>query len=129
MLATLSAKLDAITARLDRHDQEHAALGKQHESGAKRASNAENQIWAGVEALRNGHDEITQRLASIESVLTMAGSPVRSAERLTVVEGAISGMHLMMMAVGAAIALIVGSISGLIGSIIQAIGGPPRPPQ
>ena len=120
MLVKLTAKVDALADRM-------AESARLREEGATRAREAEQQIWYGIEALRTQHDHFAVKLASIETKLEMAGSPVRNAERLTAMESADSAVRWILSGLAAAIVLVVASLSGLIGSVIQALGGNPSP--
>ena len=123
-LAGLSQRLDrhdgehaqltvALAQRLDRHDAIHAQLSEARETGAERARAAERQIM--------------DRIVKIQTMLDLSGSPVDEGQRITRIESAIRGLNLMVTAIGASIALVVASVTGLIGAVVQSLGGN-RPP-
>ena len=123
-LAGLSQRLDrhdgehaqltvGLAQRLDRHDAIHAQLSEARETGAERARAAERQIM--------------DRIVKIQTMLDMSGSPVDEGQRITRIESAIRGLNLMVTAIGASIALVVASVTGLIGAVVQSLGGN-RPP-
>ena len=138
------------------HATEHKELTASREAGAHAARAAETEIKAalgivrtdlavmadgqsdfrdgqesmrkGLNSLRVDHGEMRQQLAVIKMQLEMAGSPVRTGERLTAQESAINAMRWIIGGLAAALLAIYASTSSWWSSIIQVIGGTKPPP-
>ena len=104
VIAGLAAEVRGLNAQLKRHEKS-------------------------VDGIWKAHDEIIARLTNIEARLYTMGNPVDSAVRIATLESKQRNAATFMNAVIAALGVAFASIAALIAGIIQALGGPPRPPQ
>lgn len=126
LLAALATGVENIIKRLDHHDDEHVQLAQRLDRHDAIHTALADARETGAERARAAEREIMDRIVKIQTMLDMTGSPVDAGQRITRIESAVRGLNLMVTAIGASIALVVASVTGLIGAVVQSIGG--RPP-